>query len=40
MLTSKHKQYSKSATKTNAVPYESFARELKIKLPTPKEKFY
>jgi hypothetical protein len=35
LFKTKHKHYSKSATKT-AVPYENFIKEMKIRLPTPK----
>lgn len=36
ILSSKHRQYSKSATKTSLLPYDNFVKELKIRLPTPK----
>jgi hypothetical protein len=32
----KGRTYTKSMTKTEVMPYETFVRELKIKLPTPK----
>ena len=41
LLVSKARGHSKSLTKPKIeAPYEAFVKEMKIKLPTPKEKFY